>query len=446
MNQVCRHAVAVIVLLLGATEARAQAPLSLSLDEALRRGVAQAPRLAEARAREAAAAATVTSRSTLGLPTLTTVGSFLRTNHVDEFGVPQANGTLRILFPDIPDNYRVREELGVPVFTGGRVGALVESARNDERAAGADRRVVEQDVRLEVVRSYWALVTSREQIAVLERGLQRTDAYVGDVRSRVETGILPPNDLLTAQAQRARQAVRVVQAKNAAASAEIDLARLIGAPVGQPIVVTTVVGQPTTGLEGVTGLSAEALVARALESRAEREGITDRQAALRASAVAALASMKPTVAALAAVEPSRPNPRFVPRTDEWKTSWDLGISVSWSLFDGGRARADAAAATAQAEAVGARLTDFDAIVGADVRQRLLDLESGRAALVASDEAVSASTEARRVVEERFRAGVATSTDVLDAQVALLEAELERTMLAAALRWSEARLLRALGAL
>jgi outer membrane protein TolC len=306
--------------------------------------------------------------------------------------------------------------------------------------------VVEQDVRLEVVRSYWALVTSREQIAVLERGLQRTDAYVGDVRSRVDAGVLPPNDLLTARAQRARQAVRVVQAKNAAASAEIDLARLVGAPVGQPIVATTVVGQSTTGIESVAGFSADALVARALESRAEREGLQDRRAALQASATAALAATKPTVSAIAAVEPSRPNPRFVPRTDELKTSWDLGFNVSWSLFDGRRARADAAAATAQSDAVDARLTDFDAIVGVDVRQRLLDLESGRAALAASDEAVSASTEARRVVEERFRAGVATSTDVLDAQVALLEAELERTMLAATLRWSEARLLRALGAL
>ena len=66
-----------------------------------------------------------------------------------------------------------------------------------------------------------------------------------------------------------------------------------------------------------------------------------------------------------------------------------------------------------------------------MRQRVLDVESGRAAIAASDEAVTAAAEARRVVEERFRAGVATSTDVLDAQVALLEAELERTRLAAA---------------
>jgi hypothetical protein len=42
-------------------------------------------------------------------------------------------------------------------------------------------------------------------------------------------------------------------------------------------------------------------------------------------------------------------------------------------------------------------------------------------------------------------GVATSTEVLDAQLVLLEAQLERTALAATLRLAEARLLRSVDA-
>jgi outer membrane protein TolC len=59
--------------------------------------------------------------------------------------------------------------------------------------------------------------------------------------------------------------------------------------------------------------------------------------------------------------------------------------------------------------------------------------------------VAAATEARRVVGERFAAGVATSTEMLDSDVALLEAELEQSRLQAALRIGEARLLRTVGA-
>ena len=51
-----------------------------------------------------------------------------------------------------------------------------------------------------------------------------------------------------------------------------------------------------------------------------------------------------------------------------------------------------------------------------------------------------ATEARRVLGDRFAAGVATSTDVLDAQVALLQAELDRTRALANAKLAEARLI------
>ena len=435
------------VVLIGlARLASAQAPLSLTLDEAIARGVAQAPRLAEARSREAAANATVTSRAAAGAPSVTAMTGYLRTNHVDAFGIPQPNGTLKILFPDIPDNYRVRTELNVPIFTSGRISAGVESARADARAVESDAKVTEADVRLDVIRAYWTLVAARQNVSVLAESLQRMDAWVGDVQARVAAGVLPPNDLLSAQAQRARQNVQLIQARSAAALAELDLARLTGADLGQPIATATPVDQPMGGATDAAAQPVDALVARARQGRSERTGIENRQAAWRSSADAALAATRPQVAGLAAVEPSRPNQRFVPRADEWKTSWDLGVTLNWPLWDGGRARADHAASIAQAAALGHRLDDFDAQVAVDIRQRVLDLDANRAALQAAGEAISAATEARRVAEERFSAGVATSTDVLDAHVALLQAELERTQISAALRLGEAQLLRAIGAL
>jgi outer membrane protein TolC len=90
------------------------------------------------------------------------------------------------------------------------------------------------------------------------------------------------------------------------------------------------------------------------------------------------------------------------------------------------------------------MRDFDEGVALEARQRLLDVDTTKAALAASDEAVAAATEARRVLGERFRAGVATSTELLDGDVALLEAELEHTQLQAALRIAEARLIRTAG--
>jgi len=422
----------------------AQTPIALTLDDAVARGKATAPRLLEVQAREAAAVATRDSRATLDRPTVTASSGYVRTNHVPEYSIPQAGGGTKVLFPDLPDNIRARTELLWPVWTGGRVDALVTAAEAEVRATQADGKVAAADLTMEITQAYWSLVTAREAVKVLDQSLQRTDAWVADVQAKLDAGLVSPHEVLTARASRSRQLVQRIQAAHAAATAERELARLIGVP-GQPLDLVSPVDKPWEGLAALTSRLPGDVVALEHETRAERGAFIERRSAFQSAAEAAMAASRPQVAALASVEPARPNNRFVPRQDKWHTSWDVGVTVTWSLWDGGRAKADRAAAQAQARAVDQRLAEFDARVSVDVQQRLQEIESGRAAISASDDAVAASTEAHRVLQERYAAGVATSTEVLDAQVALLEAELERTRLQASLRVSEARLRRAVGA-
>ena len=144
------------------------------------------------------------------------------------------------------------------------------------------------------------------------------------------------------------------------------------------------------------------------------------------------------------IDYARPNPRIFPRADRWDDSWDIGVTVNWSLWDGGRIDADAAQASGLAEAGRHRLAEFDSVLAVEVRQRSLEITSGRAAVAAADDGVRAAREAERVVSERFRAGVITQIEVLDAQLALLQAQLDRTRALANVRLAEARLARAMG--
>jgi len=443
MTMTRAHLVTLALALLTAAPAFGQDRVTLTVDEAVRRGLEHAPRLAEVRARTRAAGSTAEARAALARPTVAVGAGILRTNHVDDFGILQPNGQFTVLFPDIPMNYRYRAEVGVPVYTAGRVGALVESARADERATTAEGAVAAADVELEVVVSYWTLATGRERVRVLERAQARADVMVSDATARVDAGLLPPSDRLAAQAQRARQRIALIHARNDAAVAEAQLARLTGLSPDVAIDLATPADAVSVSVVA-PGTSADVMVARATAGRAERLALRERQAAAHAAGEAAAAATRPHVAAVAAVEPSRPNPRWVPRADRWHTSWDLGVNVTWSFWDGGRAQAERAAAVAQADAIEARIEDFDAAVGVEVRQRRLDVEAARMAIEAADEAVTAAAEARRVIGERFAVGVETSSEVLDSDLSLLEAEVERARLIGALRISEARLVRALG--
>jgi outer membrane protein len=182
----------------------------------------------------------------------------------------------------------------------------------------------------------------------------------------------------------------------------------------------------------------------ATPDRAERYVLLERIKAAEELETAVVASRKPAIAAAGGVDYANPNPHIFPRQGKWQESWDLSVNVSWQVWDGGRSKAEAAQAAATASATRERLADLDTLIALDVRQRQLDIDSAKAAIAAAEDAIKSAQEARRVVGERFRVGVATSTEVLDAQVALLQAELDRTRSFANLRLAEARLDRALG--
>src|SRR5262249_31001997 len=186
------------------------------------------------------------------------------------------------------------------------------------------------------------------------------------------------------------------------------------------------------------------LVDEAKRQRPERAALEKRVAASEARTHAAAGGQKPTVAVGGGFDYANPNPRIFPREETWKTSWDASVNVSWPLFDCGKARSETAEADAATRAARERLADLDGTIAVEVRQRLRETESSRAAIDAATDAVRSAAEARRVVGDRFAAGVATSTDVLDAQVVLLQAELDRTRAIATARIADARLARAVG--
>lgn len=431
--------VAIILLFMAATASAQEASLRITLEEAQLRATAASHRLAEARARQAAAQGAVTIRSLAERPMVGVSAGYTRTNHVAEFVVPSPTGAPRVLYPDVPDNYRTRLDLQWPIYSGGRTDALERAARAEASAAGAEVEAAQADLRLEVARAFWALVTARATAAVLEQGVARAQAHLADTRERLRSGLIPPNEVASAEAQESRQRMLLIEARNQRDLSSADLARLIGVDLLQPI-------EPAANLEAADAPagSADRLIADARAARRERRALELRVEAAEHQGVAAAGGRRPAISIGGGFDYARPNPRIFPRADRWDDSWDLGIGVAWSLWDGGRTQAEVAQAASLADAARQRLAEFDSLVSLEVQQRRLEIDSGRAAVIAASDAVRAATEARRVVAQRYQAGVATQTEILDADVALLQSELDRTRALAGVRLAEARLSRAVG--
>ena len=445
-------AIALVVLLLGCVEAASAqtASVRLTLDEAIARGLEASDRIEEWSARQEAARAVARQREAAGRPLVAAVASYTRTNHVEEFVVTDEVGgvrVVRVLFPDAPDNVRSRIDLQWPIYTGGRTGALTRAAAAEVEAVGHDRDTARADLKLEITRSFWAVITARASSDVVRQALDRTSAHLNDVRNQLSVGLIPPSDVLTVEAQHAHQRMLSIEADNIVETTSAEFRRLTGL-------------DPETSFELVADLSAGSAVSRpglvpqdpatpaavnaARVNRPERKSLQFRITAAAERVTAASAGTLPTLSAIGGYDVSRPNRAIFPIQEAWKPSWDLGIHFRWSLFDGGRSRAETAEAVATRRSAEARLRDFDGIVQVEVRQRMADLNSARASIEAAQAGVRAATEARRVLAERFSAGVATNTDVINAQVALLQAELDVTRALANVQLARARLDRALG--
>jgi outer membrane protein TolC len=261
---------------------------------------------------------------------------------------------------------------------------------------------------------------------------------VVDVRQRLAAGLIPPNEVASAEAQESRQRMLLIEARGQRDVAAADFNRLVGIdPPGM--------AEPVASLDATSVVpDVNSAVDAAQRGRQERVALQRRIQAATDQGAAAAAGRRPAVAVAGGVDYARPNPRIFPRADRWDDSWDLGVNVSWSLWDGGRTESEVVQAASLAEAARQRLAEFDSVLPVEVRQRALEIESGVAAVAAAADAVRAASEARRVVTERYRAGVIAEIEVLDAEFALLQAELDRTRALANVRLAEARLQRATG--
>lgn len=443
----CVGAVALLFVLQPADSVGAQGtaapaqdtPLRLTPADVVQRALDSSFRVGEGLAREAAAKAALDGRAAADTPVVSVLGGYTRTNHVDEFAIVAPGAPPRVIYPDVPDNWRTRLDVLWPIYSSGRIEALERAAAADAGAAGRDVSTVRADVRLDATRAFWTLVMADEAVRVVEESLKRVESHLRDVRNLRDTGFLAPNDVLSVEARRSREQVFLIDARNARDVADADLRRATG--LASDVVIELVPGTDAThdALPGVPDLIAEARA-----KRTERQSLQLRIDALGDRGTAAAAGQKPTVAVVGGADYARPNPRIFPRAAEWNPSFDVGVNVAWSVWDGGRVRADMAEVAANRRAAEQRLAEFDRALDFDIRQRRLDLEAARAAIEAATDGVTSATEAHRVVIERFKAGLATNTEVMDAQVDLMQAHFDHTRATTLAHLALARLERALG--
>lgn len=300
------------------------------------------------------------------------------------------------------------------LYDFGQTSAAVRSAEASVAVASAGVRVSELEVRTAAEQAYLEAVARHHLVVVAQAAVDSELLHLEQAKRFVAAGSRDPIEVAQAQSRAASARSALAQAHSNQAVALGNLRAAIGFIDPRRQVVTELTW-PSPAL--ASGLSTVELVAKARERRPELAQLDKQIAAAEAQLGEVEVSRRPVLSAFA-------NTQWGPDSSDWtpQPSWNAGLTLSWTAWDGGRAAAEAKVARAN---VRAAVAQRDALLVSLTSA----VESARARIVANSASVSSSTEAvasaqaaLRLAEARYAQGLGGQIEVADAQAALTAAQ------------------------
>jgi len=443
MKAMQTHLALVIALAVAMVAAPGRAEtLSLDAEVAARMAVHASTLTVAAADRVEASQSIVKAADAARLPVLTTNASYTRHSAVPEFGVPTENpdDPVFILFPNIQNHYRVDLSVSQPIYTGGAISASREAAQKDETAATWSETLTALDLSYSARLSYWSAVASASGVDVAEAQIKRTRRLLDDARALREAGMVVNADVFAAEARYAAAEVDLIRTRNEEAKALTRLRSLLGINADTTV---TLKDARTEQVPPTPPLLAK-LERDALDNRPELRIADAHIEGLGARARSVNAPRKPTVAATGQYLLARPNQRFLPPVDELNDSWLVGIAASWQIFDGSRTKEQVATVQAEQRALQHDRSEFERQIRLDVATARLELKSALKAVTSTDTSAAAAKAWEEASSERYAAGIAMLSELLDAQADLAAAEMAQVRSRTSAWLADAALRRAVG--
>lgn len=397
----------------------------VTADEAVQIALMRQPSVAAARAGVNSAEGRLKSAKSGLLPGLSVGVEHRNVNSSGEpFGGGVGTGTT---------GYQTSATIRQLIFDFNRTRELVRQAAAQRRSAQASLSKVEADLVLQVKEAFYSYVQHQRLVRVNENNLRNRQGHLAMAEARLKAGMGLPADVVRAETAVADAIFNLTLARNNASVARVALARLIGVDPRTPIEAAD------SEEPAIEADSLESLIARALEQRPEMLQAKAAVEAARAGLKAAKTSNLPAISASAGYVG-----RGASLSTDLSQSTTVGVSVQWSLFDAGLTRGRIQEAQAGEQAAEAQLESMRLAIIAEVSQAYLNLKTAEQRVATADSQVANAQEALRLTEGRYRSGLGTFIDVLDAQTALATADTNRVNAQSEVNVSRVALMHAIG--
>lgn len=385
--------------------------------------------------RIASSAAAIKEASAAFYPQLGAQAGYSRTNNpMYSFGNILNQGVFSnsIDFNDPGETDDLQFMLGLTyrIYNGGQSQAGVDAANARKKAAMLQEKAVKNSLGFAVVKSFFNIVQAKGNVSARQAAVQAIDASIQAARARFEEGDMLKQELLNLEVQQSLASEDLIQAQHGLALSKQSLLNVLGLTGNQ-----VDINLDQTPLQPVPTQPdfkdrAEILAMQFL--------IQARQAGLRQ----ARGGYYPTADAFGSYQVDNGFEMGSGSGD----SWMAGIRVNMTLFDGKQTDARVQQASIALAQEKDELRKMELAYALEIRQAVLNLDQTDKRCRVTQKMVVSAQESARLFRERFKAGLVLSSELIDAENRLTEAQVRHTLANAEHRIAVANLRRACGLL
>ncbi|MBD0352044.1 MAG: TolC family protein [Flavisolibacter sp.] len=416
-----RIGVLVLALLFGSITLQAQERKDLTLQNAINLSLKNSKQLKISSAKIEEATAALKEAVERRLPDASFSGSYLRVNNPNVDLKVKMNNSGGGSNPGTENKGNISQAMygmgnvTVPLFTGFRIKYGIESSRYLAEAAKLDADHDREAIMLNTIEAFNNLYKAKAAVNLVRENLQDAHQRVVDFTRLEKNGLMARNDLLKAELQESNTELALLDAENNWKLANINMELMLGLPEN------TELAPNITNLNVLDNIkTVEEYVIQGLQNRKDLSALEYRKKAAEAGVKATKGELYPNVA-LSGGYVDLHIPGFVTVTN----AVNVGVGVKYSISSLWKTKSKVQQAEARVRQLDASEDMLNDAIRLQINQAYQNYLSSRKKIDVYSKAVAQAAENYKVIKNKYENGLATATDLLDADVAQLQAKLNQ---------------------
>jgi len=311
------------------------------------------------------------------------------------------------------DNTVYKIGLTQNIFDWGRTVYNCQIAGLGKDMAKLDLDSVNSQVIFNVTSAFYNIILAKNVLSLQNESLKIAQDHMQRIENNFKQGTSSSFELMKSKVQVANIKPSVSKAYHNLDIAKINLKNLLGIQADKNIEVMGGLAEESYP----ENIIYESSLKSAEAQRPELSKIKKQQESARKALDVAKTTDKPVITANAGYQYQ--DPYYVQL--EWVDYWSAGVNMSIPLFDGFLGYSKVKEAKAGVESIDYAAKNLNNMIGLEVRQAVYNLYDANEKIISQKETIKQAEEYIKIAKDSFKNGVITDLEVMDAELALLQA-------------------------